>query len=158
MVFTSTHALFDEAMFPHCKTQLKKHKTWIQQDITPSNPIRLLPDMPDDDDPLLELCFKAPAPAVECPETLEHPEAPPPMPQIPQCTPRQPPQAPPATPSMKEEFHLDQIMSMMRGDILSSSIKMWRNSLAGRKLSTNNLQYQLFPNLVFWDCWMRYQM
>ena len=28
-----------------------------------------------------------------------------------------------ATPSAKREFHLDQIMSMVRGDILSSSIK-----------------------------------
>ena len=59
--------------------------------------------------------------------------------------------------SMKREFHLDQIISMMRGDILFNSIKMQRNSLAGRKLLTNNPQYQLFLDLVLQNLWMRYQ-
>ena len=47
---------------------------------------------------------------------------------------------------------------MVRGDILSSSIKMQRNSLAGRKLSMNNPWYQLFPDLVLQNLRMRYQI
>ena len=102
VIFTSTHALFDEAIFPHCKIQSKKHNTQIWQDTTPSDPTGLLLDMSDDDDPLLEQSFKAPASAVKCLETLEQPDAPPPVPWIPQCTPKQPPQALPAAPCCSE--------------------------------------------------------
>ena len=83
VVFTSAHALFNEAMFPHCKTQLKKHNVQIRQDTTPSDPTGLLLNMSNDDDPLLEWSSKAPAAAVKCLETLEHPDTPPPMPQTP---------------------------------------------------------------------------
>ena len=107
MIFTSTYTLFDEAMFSYCKTQLKKHNTWIQQDTAPSDPTGLLLDMSDDDDPLPEWPSKAPAPVVEHLETAEQLEAPPPTSQPPQHIPRQPPQAPPAAPSMKGKFHLD---------------------------------------------------
>ena len=58
-------------MFPDCKTQLKKHNTWIWQDTAPSDPTRLLSDMSNDNNPLPEQFSKAPAPAVEHPETPE---------------------------------------------------------------------------------------
>ena len=85
-------------MFPHCKTQSKKHNTWIQQDTAPNDPTRLLLDMSNDDDPLSEQSSKAPAPAVKCPETPEQPDAPSSALQTSQHAPRQPPQAPPAAP------------------------------------------------------------
>ena len=62
-----------------------------------------------------------------------------------------------ATLSIKGEFHLDWIMSMMRGDILSSNIKMWKISSAGKKLLMNNPQYQLFLDQVLQNLQMRYQ-
>ena len=71
MIFISTHILFNEAMFPHCKSQLKKCNTLIQQDTAPSDPTRLLSDMSDDNDPPLEQSSKALAPTVECLETLK---------------------------------------------------------------------------------------
>ena len=119
VVFTSTYALFNEAMFPYCKTQPKKHNIQIQQDTAPNDPTRLLLDMSNDDDPLLEWPSKAPAPAVECPETPEQPDAPPPALQTPQHAPRQPPQAPPAAPHHSEHekkvpFKLDNIYNERR--------------------------------------------
>ena len=158
IIFTSAHALFDEAMFPHCKTQSMKHNTWIWQDIAPSDPNRLLLDMSNDDDPLSEQSSKASASTVECPETPEQSEVPPSTPWTSQHTPKQSPQALPTALSAKWEFYLDWIISMVREDILSSNIKMWKNSPIGRKLSTNNPWYQLFPNLVLQNHQMRYQI
>ena len=60
--------------------------------------------------------------------------------------------------STKREFHLNQIMSMVRGDILSSSIKMQRNSLTGRKTINEQPWYQLFLDLVLQNLRMRYQI
>ena len=49
-------------------------------------------------------------------------------------------------------------MSMVRGDILSSSIKMQRNSLTGRKTVNEQPWYQLFLDLVLQNLQMRYQI
>lgn len=48
VVFTSAHALFDEAMFPKCSTQKRKWNVRIG-DIPPPNDQNYVPDKDDDD-------------------------------------------------------------------------------------------------------------